>query len=281
MTKPDPFIEVLAEELDVTDAWSGLFVGYEKEDWRFKDLASHLFEWLPDFALTHQEQEDFNTGNAVKLIQKAAKIVYQSDKYKSRGEFGEIFLHMILRQIIETQCVISKIYFKTGVNDTVKGYDAVHCRKNNDKLELWLGEVKFYQDISGAIKDVIDEIKCHTEVEYLKNECILIGNKLTKDTPHYEHLKKLLDKNTSLDEVFDCLVIPVLLTYDSTMMQKHKVVTDEFKEELQTELEKHKNSFYKKCPNLQCKVHLFLFPLQQKALLLKELDEKLKQWQTV
>ena len=89
MNTPSPFIEVLTEELDVSDAWSGLFVGYENEDWRFKDLASHLFEWLPDFALTHQEQEDFNTGNGVKLMQRAAKIVYQSDKYKSRGEFGD------------------------------------------------------------------------------------------------------------------------------------------------------------------------------------------------
>ena len=109
----------------------------------------------------------------------------------------------------------------------------------------------------------------------------MIGNKLNEHTPHYEHLKKLLDKNTSLDEVFDCLNIPVLLTYDSTMMQKHKVVTEEFKKELLDELEKHKKSFYEKCPNLKCKVHLFLFPLQKKTLLLKELDEKLKQWQTV
>src|SRR5690606_14907054 len=106
-------------------------------------------------------------NNAIKLIKRAAKTVYQSEKYEKRGEFGEILLHIGMRQFYETLPAISKVFYKTSSNETVKGFDAVHIVRNPEGLELWVGETKFYRCIKTAIRDVVPEIIEHLETNYL------------------------------------------------------------------------------------------------------------------
>lgn len=212
---PAPFLEVKIHKLDITPPISSLCAGYECGEWRSSQLAEHTMEWLPEFCLTASELKSLKPGNAFSMIKKAARMVYQTEKYKSRGEFGELFLHMILRQIYKSIPAISKIYFKDSVNYTVKGYDAVHIVQIDGKLELWLGEVKFYNNATDAIRDVIAEIQEHTRQDYLRNEKMLLANKIDPDLSFYPTLSKLLDQNTSLDELFDCACIPILITYDS------------------------------------------------------------------
>lgn len=60
---------------------------------------------------------------------KSSKLVYESEKYMKRGEFGEVFLHMAIRQLYSTVPLISKLYWKSGLNETVKGFDSVHVVK--------------------------------------------------------------------------------------------------------------------------------------------------------
>ena len=156
-------------------------------------------EWLPEFSLSTDELATLSPGTAVRLVKKAARLVYQTDKYGRRGEFGEIFLHIFLRQLYGTIPAISKIFWKDSINTTVKGFDAVHVVENAGSLELWLGEVKFYKDGASAISDVAKEIKDHIKTDYLNNEFMLIANKISSSMPHYDRLVKLLDQNTSLD----------------------------------------------------------------------------------
>lgn len=214
----------------------------------------------------------------MKLIRKAAKLVYQTEKYNKRGEFGELFLHMALRQVHNSIPAISKIYWKDSVNNTVKGYDAVHVVEVNGRLELWLGEVKFYNDASSAIRDVVTEIQNHTQINYMKNEVALIANKLDKKSKYYPQLSKLLDSNTSLDEVFDSACIPVLITYDSKVLKEHAKVTSQFNNELENEVRLVRAKMEEKLAKLSLpvKVHLFLIPLNTKQILIECLDGKLK-----
>ena len=243
-------------------------------------------EWLPEFCLTANELKSITSSNALKMIRKAAQSVYQTDKYKNRGEFGELFLHIILRQIYGSIPAISKIYFKDAVNNTVKGFDAVHIiniKDTKDTFELWLGEVKFYNNARQAIYDVIGEIQEHTKQDYLKNEKMLLLNKIDIDpkSPFYPILSKLLAPNTSLDELFDCACIPILITYDSKTLKKHTKTTKEFNLELEHEVMKVFDDFKNKISNLTIpiKLHVFLLPLQEKSVLIKKLDEELKRLQ--
>ena len=278
---PAPFLEVKIHKLDITPPISSLCAGYECGEWRSSQLAEHTMEWLPEFCLTASELKSLKPGNAFSMIKKAARMVYQTEKYKSRGEFGELFLHMILRQIYKSIPAISKIYFKDSVNNTVKGFDAVHIVQINEKLELWLGEVKFYNNAAKAIQDIIAEIQAHTKQNYLRNEKMLLANKIDPDSSFYPTLSKLLDQNTSLDELFDCACIPILITYDSDTLKKHNKTTDDFNKELEEEVLAIRQKIEEKTSNLNLpvKIHLFLLPLQEKSVLIQKLDEQLKRLQ--
>lgn len=280
---PEPFLELKIHNLDSNPPISALCAGYECGEWRSSQLAEHAMEWLPEFCLTANELKSITSSNALKMIRKAAQLVYQTDKYKNRGEFGELFLHIILRQIYGSIPTISKIYFKDAVNNTVKGFDAVHIINIKDTFELWLGEVKFYNNAGQAISDVIGEIQDHTKQDYLKNEKMLLLNKIDIDqkSPFYPILSKLLAPNTSLDELFDCACIPILITYDSKTLKKHTKTTEEFNLELAHEVMKIFDKFKNKISNLTIpiKLHVFLLPLQEKSVLINKLNEKLKRLQ--
>jgi len=277
---PEAFLEVRARKIDVSPSLFALCVGYESGEWRARQLVAHMMEWLPDFALTYEERRSFGTQNAVRRMRKAAKTIYKTEKFAKRGEFGELLLHIAIRQIFETVPAVSKIYYKDSSNDTVKGFDAVHVVVTPSNLELWLGEAKFYDNISRAITDVVKELDAHTGTGFLRDEFIAITNKIDTRWPHADRLKKLIDPNTSIDGIFDAVCIPVLLTYDSPTVAGHDSVCAKYVEEFKTEVMKNHGSFCgKHLPPLR--IHLFLLPLKSKSKLVEALDEELKAWQKV
>jgi hypothetical protein len=279
LAQPDPFLTVRVHDVSTSPALTALCVGYERGEWRYEQLASHLMEWLPEFSLTASECEEFGHQNAVKLIREAARRVYTTQKFKNRGEFGEILLHVAIRQTSNTFPAVSKIYYKSANNDTVKGFDAVHVVQSDDGLELWLGEAKFYDDISRAISDVVAEIKVHTETDYLRDEFALIVNKIDPRWPNAGALHKLLQPEVSLDDVFDRACIPVLLTYDSTCVSAAKVADASYVRSFESEVRRHFETFRAKDLPKEVRIHLFLVPLHAKATLVAALDQKLKAWQ--
>lgn len=273
--KPDPFFDIVAHDLGRSPGLTAASAGYEGGKWRHEALASYLFEWLPEFALHYSDLESMNSATAMRLIKKAAVTVYTTEKYKKRGEFGELLLHALIREVFNSQPAISKLYFKTSTNETVKGFDAVHVVDNDDGLELWLGEVKFYEDIHQAIYAVIPELQSHTDGDWLRREFILIDSKIDSKWQHADALKKLISDRTSLDVIFKRTCIPVLLTYDSECVNQHSEVTASFVAALQSELESIYASFAgRELPALR--VHLFLVPLACKKTLLEVLQQKLE-----
>jgi hypothetical protein len=277
---PEPFLEVRVKELKLAPALVGLCVGYEAGRWRSQELVAHMMEWLPEFALTYSERRSLAANSAVRLIRAAARSIYATEKFKNRGEFGELLLHIAIRQVFQTLPAISNIYYKDADNVTVKGFDAVHVIATATSLELWIGESKFYNDISKAIADVVDELTLHTEDTYLRREFAAIVNKIGPNWPHAERLQQLLDGNTSLDVVFDAACIPVLLTYDSKAISAHQKVTEEYIAAFTSEVKRHHATFAsKKLPKLR--IYLLLVPLKSKQELVAELDEGLKKWQQI
>lgn len=279
MKKPDSFLTVRVHELCPSPGYTGLCVGYERGKWRAEQLANHTMSWLPEFALSPLECEKMNHANSVAFIRRAAKAVYESKKFKNRGEFGELFLHIAIRQVFGSIPAISKIYYKTASNDTIKGFDAVHIVSSVDDLELWIGEAKFYDNIGRAIRDVVKEVIDHTQTDYLRSEFALITNKIDDSGKHAVALKKLLDPNTSLDEVFKRVCIPVLLTYDSPTVQAYTTCSEEYKTAFVDEVESHWRDFAGRDLPAEFRIHLFLLPLHEKISLVGFLDERLKTWQ--
>ncbi|MFG1910997.1 DUF1837 domain-containing protein [Kribbella sp. NPDC048928] len=278
---PKPFLEIVVHEVDPDPSLTALCVCYELGTWRSREFAKHLFEWLPEFALSWPERQTFKDSTSVELLRKAAAVVYESEKYQKRGEFGELILHIIVRQVFKSEPAISKIFFKDSVNITVKGFDAVHVVAAGDELELWLGEAKFYNNISKAISDVVEELKEHFQADYLRTEFGLIVNKLPEGWSHTQSIKALLHPNTSLDTVFKTITVPVLLTYDSPTVSSHDKHEAQYAEEFESEVRKHWATFAGKELPTNVRIRLLLLPLYEKAALLKELDGLLKTWQNI
>lgn len=285
MEHPGLFLNLIFHDVSCSGDDLALCAGFERGQWRNDQLADHVMEWLPEFALNYSELNEISHANALRMTKKAAKIVYQTEKYGLRGEFGEILLHIAIRQVYETLPAVSKVYYKSAVNETVKGFDAVHVVKSGDELELWIGETKFYENLTKAIYDVSKEIIDHLETDYLRSEFILIKNKIDPNWPEAEKLERLLHENTSLDEVFKRVCIPILLTYDSDTVSNSQACDDDYKKNIKAELSasfgnlrkkissEYKNKFSQ---DFTLTTHVILIPLKEKKKLIAALDARLK-----
>ena len=274
--KPDPFFDLVIHDASCSPGLTGASAGYDGGKFRNDELATYIFDWLPEFALKYSELEEFNSGTAMRLVKQAAKTVYTTDKYKKRGEFGELLLHALVRQVFNSEPAISKIYYKSATNETVKGFDAVHIVEDGDDLELWLGEVKFYNGKGDrAVADLVKEITDHTKREYLKDEFILIGTKLDPHWKHTPKVRQLISGRTPLDKVFARICIPALFTYESDCVAAHDQHSDAFKQALETELKGlHSKMAAANLPAVR--VQLFIVPLHKKQDLLAILHDKLE-----
>lgn len=282
LPQPETFWEVRVHDLSSDKGLSGLCVGYEQGQWRYAAFADYVMEWLPEFCLNSKEREELSHESAVKSLRKAANLVYQTDKYAKRGEFGELFLHAAIRCVFDSLPAISKLYYKSSANNTVKGFDCVHIVGPIENLELWLGEVKFYKDISGAIRDVVAEIDEHLEPDFLRKEFVLIGNKLDEIDSYTAAVQRLISGRTSLDDIFKRVCIPVLLTYESETVLQHESVCDAYVTAFREEVQQHFQTFCSKIAGLPpIRFHLFLLPLDEKGKLVDALHAKLRAWQQI
>ena len=233
-------------------------------------------EWLPEFSLSYSERKSINDTNSVAQVRKAAQVVYDTDKYNKRGEFGELLLHALMREAIGTEPAISKIFFKDAINATVKGFDAVHVLDTPQGLELWLGEVKFYKSIVKAISDVVPELEAHSQNDYLRKEFILITGKLDPNWSCTNRLTDLLHRNRSLDEIVSAIVVPVLLTYESSTAKSFTEASQAYKAALEAELQVNHSKFVAKNTMKRVRIELFLFPMASKDDLLTRLNRRLQ-----
>jgi hypothetical protein len=275
-----PILEPLIHRPTPLPGLTGLCVNYEEKKWRCDQLAQQILrQWLPEFSLRHGELADLDPQTMGELMVKAAKAVYATQKFRRRGELGELLLHAAMRQLFQTLPAVSKIYYKDGPNETVKGFDAVHVVPTDEGLELWLGESKFYSSISAAIRDVVVELNKHFRTNYLKTEFLALQNKIDDTWPHATQLRKLLHENTTLDKVFTVLSVPVLLTYDSETLAKHNKRCDSYEKEIREEWERHYKSFSSKNLPEHIKIHLLLVPLHTKRDLTAAFNRQLRVWQ--
>jgi hypothetical protein len=275
--RPEPFLRVVTSDLNLEPILMGLCAGFEASEWRAEQLARHLFEWLPDFAFTYGELESFNHGNAAEFLARAAKAVYESDRYEHRGEFGELLLHAILRQEYGSEPAVSKVFFKDTANATVHGFDAVHVVPGADgQLELWLGEVKFYGNVGDAMTAVVKELHQHTDRDWLRSEFLAVTNKVDPAWPHASALQDLIHRNRSMDDIVERLHLPVLVTYDSPAVAAADRSDADYDEAFEAEVREHQRRFARRRLPAGLVIHLLLVPLANKQRLIAALDTRLR-----
>ena len=203
----------------------------------FNDLAQIIMDVLPEYACADYEKP-IKSHLYMKKVREAARCMYDTNTYKAinkyfiekdatfkdeaedaraigRGEFGEILLHLLLRDFKGTIPLVSKLYFKDSRGVPAHGFDAVHI--SPDDNILWLGESKLYTGATTGLKKLIEDLKQHLTKDFLSNEYTIIKKNLTNNNiPNRDYWIERLSKNTRLEDMITQVNIPMLCVYNDT-----------------------------------------------------------------
>lgn len=284
------------------------YVGFDLGRYLNNELTEILMDVIVDFAFGYHTGI-LKTYNR-KILKEAAKAIYKIDafnevkwvyvdnnselldcelkaekKYLKKGEFGEMILHLLLRDFFKTQPLVSKIHFKDTDNAVVHGFDIVHIGNDiNDprRDSIYLGESKLYSRKTGnagmlGVNDLVDDLKNHFKTDFLYREIALIGKKKDSYTPINEYpdlntkeeyeaflnkknewyalLKKVENKESKLQDFFKSVTIPLICTYQSDIFNDcDDVNCDDFQNKISAEVKKLKDEFDEKLSDLPIEI---------------------------
>lgn len=250
--------------------------GFELKAWRCIPFAEHLIEWLPEYALPEEELAVTHANMYVKL-KKAAMRVYTSEKYKNRGEAGEIALHAICRDYFDTLPISSRVFYKSATNDVIKAFDMVHARLPPDSgVELWLGESKLYSSAVDAIAEAVKSVTAHLQQGFLSRQKLLLGPQIPKTTPRYSELIELFEPQTSIDKFLAAAVFVVGILSNSKACQAGTIIDDTYKIALEKEFSSMRQRMERSSLANNIRLLLLYVPLADKDCLVTTFDTKLK-----
>lgn len=290
---------------------STFFVGFDLQDdgnkaYRWAPLIKLLVRVIPEFAFGTHTGETTDITELVDKVSDAAKAIYKidvfqqvrdiylddaciedsvADRYLRKGEFGELILHLLLRDFYSTIPLLAKIYFKDSLGHAVHGFDAVHIEPTT--RTLWLGESKLYIDGKSGVKALIQDIKEHFTRDYLDSEFSLISKKvkLFDNIPESDYWIDLLSSTTKLSEQLNSINIPLLCTYTSDNFTKYddetikQFIDDYTKEVIELKNYFDENNDHPLKNNLN--IILLLFPVKCKNTLVRGLHRNLSKMQTI
>jgi hypothetical protein len=214
------------------------------------------------------------------MLKIAAAHIYNSKKTTSRGELGELMLHLACILHFDCVPVVCKLIMKSSSNDTVKGFDGVHLLPKENGFELWLGESKFYKNPQAAIRDAIKSVKDHLSPSFLTTEKAMIFGHVGEDVPHREAVLKLFKSQTSGDDLLKMSVFPILIAYESQAVSDHNIISDQYVKALEKEAEALKEYFLEKLGSSVLRFQIILVPLEAKAAVVSSFDNKLQPFLT-
>lgn len=212
--------------------------------------------------------------------------------YEKKGVFGEIILHMILKEFKNTIPLVSKMYFKDSFSQEAKGFDAVHV--SQDGSLLWLGETKFYKTwktygrITGGIEELINDLKKHINKEYLDEQYVIIKRGVDAQWQHPRRniwIEKL-SKPIFLKDIFQYIRIPLLCIYEDGVATDYlQAIDEQVKNEKIITHTKTIQEYYNSINNFDSKdkvqVILILMPIEAKKKLIKYMLEKIWHMQNI
>lgn len=271
------------------------------------ELASCIINTIPEYVFAQYENPEIPQSDAVEKLREAARSIYKIKNFdimrrwylehdeaaraeieklpeNQRGEFGELLLHLILRDFKGTVPLISKVYFKDSASVPAHGFDAVHI--SPDEKILWLGESKFYNDGKIGVRKLLEDLTEHFTRDFLNDQFAIIKKNLENNSiPQRDEWIKTLSNCSKLQEKISMINIPMLCTYTHDIYQRFSDFTkDDAITYHETNIRELKQYFDEKNEHplkAQLNVILLLFPVRNKKELVIKLHEKLWHMQSM
>jgi len=279
-TRPFRSEHVIHEQI-CQPALRGYHVGFDQKEFRLKPLVDVIRSVIPEFAFGYHEGNTVPMTDIVDRLKEAAATVYDTDKYQKRGEFGELILHLLLRDFHATIPLVSTMYFKDAINVAAHGFDGIHVSTDGNEHKLWLGESKLYGTGAAGIRELLSDMKKHVQADYMRQQFTLISRKIPQDATQIAYWRQVLDSNQPLDTIFKRIVIPMVCTYSSSLFTDHTDNTPEYFAAFEAECHALHQQF--QTGRIPCDVEfiLLLLPIPDKDVLTRELDQRLKAMQRI
>lgn len=274
-------------------------------NYQIDSTISTLLNVIPEFAFGFHHGASTHNTELIEKLKIAAKSIYQikefldilslisrgnysdeiDDKYLKRGEFGELILHLLLRDRFDTIPLLSKIYFKDSYGHTVHGFDSIHITP--DTQTLWLGESKLYKDPKQGITELLKDLDEHFTCDFLENEFSIIAKRI-HDSQCEEYNKAIQDRaywikllqSTDWKENLKSINIPLICTYSSNNIFSQYTDNDDlnfitaYKNEITSLIEYFNERNAHKWKD-KLNIILILFPVKDKNELVRLLHSKL------
>ena len=145
-----------------------------------EQLADIIYNSIIEYAFNEYELEnaDYQNAHSEALL---TRIKFSPNKGAAvqlkHGFFGEVLLYCVLCTMHKAMPLISRGYFYNPLeNSETKGFDSYHIIEDEDKLELWCGEVKFHAKHSGGIDDALNKIDNALSDDYLNKNLLALPN---------------------------------------------------------------------------------------------------------
>ncbi len=193
-----------------------------------EDLARIIYNSVIEYAFTSYEIKENSIENlhAIALARRL-KFNPNLDDSKSMqlGFFGETLLYVLLCLYFKANPLVSKGYFYNPLeNAESKGFDSFHLVEDSDTIELWFGEVKFYQSHKSALDSVLNNIEKNLSDEYLMTNLYAIQNEKKNFTETKTKIGEILD---DFDKNPNIILIDILKKYDIKLVYPILILADE------------------------------------------------------
>lgn len=140
------------------------------------------------------------------------------------GFFGEVLLFLLLYVKYGANTLISRGYFYNPLEASeTKGYDSYQLvQKSDGSIELWFGEVKFYESYKEALKKIFSNITKALSNDYLSQNVIAMSDRgqfNISGTP-IETIVKAWEETPTINIITELqthkisLVYPILLAFE-------------------------------------------------------------------
>ena len=149
---------------------------YENQD--IEKISELIYNSIVEYA-NNEYDINYNELDKEQLRTIITKLRYNEDGTETSklkyGFYGEVLLYVILAYFFGTEIIIAKGRFYNILDASEpKGYDCFHLIQREDKVELWFGEAKCYQDYDDAINSVIDGLAKAISDNYLNQNFIAL-----------------------------------------------------------------------------------------------------------
>ena len=276
-------------------------------NWRIDDLIEAIISVVPEYVFADYIGESVPITKMVERLREAAKSIYkikdhelmyrayalcdeqakqevENGSFKRRGEFGELLLHLLLREFKGTIPLVSKVYFKDSAGVPAHGFDAVHISPNEGIL--WLGESKLYTDAKGGIKALLSDLEEHIKREYLDEQFVIIKKNLENNSiPQRDYWIGQLSSCVKLSERLKMINIPLLCVYPDEIYSRFFDVEDSQAFDVHVNdvygLKKYFEEHNMHALKSQLNIILMLFSIKDKDEFLTKLHQKLWHMQNI